>query len=66
MLTSPWVKQEWSKVVSQDVRKNVEELQSKVFMVAGHVKGKTMLPLPVGAENSDYVEELERCVFHEF
>ena len=50
----------WPKVVSQDVSRNVESLKSKIFMVAGHIKGKTMLPLPIGSEKDDYVRELDR------
>ena len=50
----------WPKVVSQDVSRNVESLKSKIFMVAGHIKGKTMLPLPIGSEKDDYVKELDR------
>ena len=50
----------WPKVVSQDVSRNVESLKSKIFMVAGHIKGKTMLPLPIGSEKDGYVRELDR------
>jgi dynein heavy chain len=41
----------WPAVVSQDVQRHVHNLKSSVFVVAGQVKGKTLLPLPVGAES---------------
>ncbi|XP_076454452.1 dynein beta chain, ciliary-like [Babylonia areolata] len=50
----------WPKVVSQDVCRNVGTLKCNVFMVSGHVKGKTLLPLPIGAEHDDFVDELNR------
>ena len=45
---------QWPYVVSQDVRRHVHSLKSAVYVVSGQVKGKTLLPLPVG---SDKVEE---------
>ncbi|KAK7113097.1 dynein beta chain, ciliary-like [Littorina saxatilis] len=56
----------WPKVVSLDVVRNVEHLKCKVFMVAGHVKGKTMLPLPVGSERESYTKELDKGGPNEF
>jgi len=48
-------------VVSQDVMRHVHQLKSNVFVIAGQVKGKTLLPLPVGSEQvSDAVEAEER------
>ena len=41
----------WPAVVSLDVERHVHSLKSSVFVVAGQVKGKTLLPLPVGAES---------------
>lgn len=48
-------------MVSQDVMRHVHQLKSNVFVIAGQVKGKTLLPLPVGSEQvSDAVEAEER------
>ena len=41
---------QWPKVVSQDVTRHVHNLKSNVYVVSGQAKGKTLLPLPVGAE----------------
>ncbi len=40
----------WPHVVSNDVLRHVHHLKSNVYVVAGQVKGKTLLPLPVGTE----------------
>ena len=49
-------------MVSQDVLRHVHTLKSNVFVIAGQVKGKTLLPLPVGSDQvSDAVEAEERC-----
>ena len=42
--------EQWPHVVSQDVLRHVHNLKSSVFVVSGQVQGKTLLPLPVGAE----------------
>jgi dynein heavy chain len=65
MLTNPRNSASWPKVVSKDVQMNVESLHSKLTMIAGHVAGKTMLPLPIGAEKKDYCQQLERLVLPE-
>ncbi|GFN78401.1 dynein heavy chain 9, axonemal, partial [Plakobranchus ocellatus] len=43
----------WPKVVSQDVTRHVHNLKSNVYVVSGQAKGKTLLPLPVGADRVD-------------
>ena len=40
----------WPHVVSKDVIRHVHKLKSSVYVVSGQAKGKTLLPLPVGAE----------------
>ena len=40
----------WPVVVSQDVLRHVHQLKNNVFVIAGQVKGRTLLPLPVGAD----------------
>lgn len=37
-------------MVSQDVLRHVHQLKNNVFVIAGQVKGRTLLPLPVGSE----------------
>ena len=50
----------WPQVVSSDVMRHVHSLKSSVFVVSGQVKGKTLLPLPVGAERvAESIEEAE-------
>eukprot|EP00058_Branchiostoma_floridae_P010281 XP_002595769.1 hypothetical protein BRAFLDRAFT_200305 [Branchiostoma floridae] len=46
----------WPNVVCQDVMRHVHNLKSNVYVVGGQVKGKTLLPLPAGAERMDGVE----------
>ena len=45
-------------MVSQDVMKHVHSLKNKVYVVSGQVKGKTLLPLPVGAERAEEASNL--------
>ena len=50
----------WPQVVSHDVMRHVHSLKSSVYVVSGQVKGKTLLPLPVGAERvAESIEEAE-------
>lgn len=53
--------EQWPAVVSQDVLRHVHTLKSNVFVIAGQVKGKTLLPLPVGSDQvSDAVDADDR------
>ena len=52
--------EQWPHVVSQDVLRHVHNLKSSVYVVAGQVKGKTLLPLPVGTEKVDQVAAEEK------
>ncbi|CAK8695850.1 unnamed protein product [Clavelina lepadiformis] len=55
----------WPAVVSDDVLRHVHKLKSNVYVVAGHVKGKTLLPLPVGSEKVDDAQsEEKRALLH--
>ncbi|CAH1795230.1 unnamed protein product [Owenia fusiformis] len=51
--------EQWPNVVSADVLRHVHNLKSSVYVVAGQVKGKTLLPLPVGTEKVEEVAEKE-------
>lgn len=48
---------QWPHVVSGDVQRHVHNLKSNVYVVAGQVKGKTLLPLPVGTERIEMIQE---------
>lgn len=50
LLTNEKNHEQWPAVVSQDVKRHVHTLKSNVYVVSGQVKGKTLLPLPVGTE----------------
>ncbi|NXU74079.1 DYH9 protein, partial [Oreotrochilus melanogaster] len=50
ILTNKKNHQGWPQVVSKDIIHHVHNLKSTVFRVVGQVKGKTLLPLPVGLE----------------
>ena len=55
--------EQWPAVVSQDVLRHVHSLKSNVFVISGQVKGKTLLPLPVGSDQvSEACEADERLV----
>ena len=56
LLSNPRNHAQWPSVVSQDVLRHVNQLKSDVYVVAGRVEGKTLLPLPVGSEQ---VEEAD-------
>lgn len=47
----------WPVVVSQDVLRHVHQLKNNVFVISGQVKGRTLLPLPVGTEKISNDEE---------
>lgn len=63
---------QWPHVVSQDVLRHVHNLKSSVFVVSGQVQGKTLLPLPVGAEKveenaaqvDDKLDGYDRALVH--
>lgn len=48
--------QNWPHVVSQDVMRHVNTLKSSTFVMAGQVRGKTLLPLPSGSEKVEYID----------
>ena len=41
---------QWPQVVSEDIIRHIRNLKSGVYVLSGQVKGKTLLPLPVGME----------------
>ena len=61
--------QNWPVVVSQDVLRHVHQLKNNVFVISGQVKGRTLLPLPVGSETikeeaDETVDSYERNLVH--
>ena len=47
---------QWPNVVSKDVTRHVHDLKGNVFVMTGQAKGKTLLPMPIGA---DRVEDID-------
>lgn len=47
----------WPQVVSADVTRHSHRLKSDVYVVSGQAKGKTLLPLPVGADKVDMEDD---------
>ncbi|XP_051576917.1 dynein axonemal heavy chain 11 [Myxocyprinus asiaticus] len=47
----------WPNSVSQDVKKHIENLQSKVSVVTGELYGKTILPIPAIQEWIEHCQE---------
>jgi dynein heavy chain len=60
LLTNEKNHDQWPKVVSEDVRRHVHNLKSNVYVVSGQAKGKTLLPLPVGTDKVEVMEEDEK------
>ena len=55
----------WPTVVSQDILRHVHQLKNHVYVISGQVKGRTLLPLPVGAEKAAFIENSQaRFVFY--
>ncbi|XP_072501166.1 dynein axonemal heavy chain 9 [Notamacropus eugenii] len=56
ILTNEKNHQDWPNAIYQDVRRHIHSLQSDLIVLLGQVKGKTLLPLPVGSENMESVD----------
>lgn len=64
----------WPAVVSKDLLRHVHDLKSSVYVLTGQVKGRTLLPMPIGAEQfKDMMKQGARysivffcCVLHMF
>lgn len=46
---------DWPHVVCQDVQRHAHSLQGDLLVLLEQLKGKTLLPLPVGAEQLELV-----------
>jgi len=47
----------WPEVVAHDVLRHVQNIKSRVYVVSGQVRGKTLLPLPVGADRPESLQD---------
>jgi len=47
----------WPEVVAYDVLRHVHNIKSRVYVVSGQVRGKTLLPLPVRADRPESLQE---------
>ncbi|KAL4648151.1 dynein heavy chain 9, axonemal-like [Arapaima gigas] len=55
----------WPQVVSQDIKQHVHSLKTSVSVMAGKVRGKTLLPLPAGLERVDQAAlEKDKSILH--
>nr|XP_021499024.1 dynein heavy chain 9, axonemal [Meriones unguiculatus] len=46
---------DWPHMVCQDVRRHAHSLQCDLLVILEQVKGRTLLPLPAGSENMEFV-----------
>lgn len=47
---------DWPHIVCQDIRHHAHSLQSDLLVILEHMKGRTLLPLPVGSEKVEFVD----------
>ncbi|XP_055450236.1 dynein axonemal heavy chain 9 [Psammomys obesus] len=47
---------DWPHMVCQDVRRHAHSLQCDLLVILEQVKGRTLLPLPAGSENMEFVD----------
>ncbi|XP_059524579.1 dynein axonemal heavy chain 9 [Myotis daubentonii] len=47
---------DWPPVVCQDIQRHAHSLQCDLMVLLEQVRGKTLLPLPVGSENMEFVD----------
>lgn len=47
---------DWPHVVCQDVQQHAHSLQCDLLVILEQVRGKTLLPLPVGSEKMKFVD----------
>ncbi|MBN3294078.1 DYH11 protein, partial [Polypterus senegalus] len=50
----------WPHVVSEDIKKQLEKLKSKMILLRGKAEGRTLLPLPMAVEQSEETFTRER------
>lgn len=47
---------DWPHLVCQDIRHHAHSLQCDLLVILEHMKGRTLLPLPVGSEKVEFVD----------
>jgi dynein heavy chain len=52
LLQNPSNNESWPKVLSQDILRHALGIKNKVHILNGQMKGKTLLPVPIGAERA--------------
>uniref|UniRef100_A0A8C9A2Y5 Dynein axonemal heavy chain 9 n=1 Tax=Prolemur simus TaxID=1328070 RepID=A0A8C9A2Y5_PROSS len=62
MLANEKNRQDWPHMVCQDVRQHAHSLHCDLLVILEQVKGKTLLPLPVGSEKMAYVDSQSETV----
>ncbi|KAL4135288.1 hypothetical protein QTP88_006906 [Uroleucon formosanum] len=63
LLANPENHKNWATVVSLDVKEHVHSLKSTVYQVKGQINGQTILPMPVGVERLDNIEQIVKDSF---
>lgn len=55
---------DWPHMVCQDVRRHAHSLQCDLLVILEQVKGRTLLPLPVGSEKVEFVDPESETVLN--
>ncbi|XP_049715503.1 dynein axonemal heavy chain 9 isoform X4 [Elephas maximus indicus] len=56
---------DWPHTVYQDVRRHADSLQCDLMVILEQVKGKTLLPLPVGSEKMEFEDSESETVYED-
>ncbi len=53
---------DYLKVISNDLSRHLNNLKNKTYVISGQMKGKTQLPIPIGADKltDDYINRARR------
>ncbi|XP_069339362.1 dynein axonemal heavy chain 9 [Eulemur rufifrons] len=62
MLANKKNRRDWPHMVCQDVRQHAHSLQCDLLVILEQVKGKTLLPLPVGLEKMAFVDSQSETI----
>uniref|UniRef100_A0A3Q2TME4 Dynein axonemal heavy chain 11 n=1 Tax=Fundulus heteroclitus TaxID=8078 RepID=A0A3Q2TME4_FUNHE len=57
VLSNGLKREDWPRVVSEDIHRHLERLRSKVVTLRGHAEGRTLLPLPLCVKLHRRLEE---------
>jgi len=56
LLTNENNHKSWPDVVAEDVVRHVHIIKNRIHVLTGQVRGKTLLPLPDGAEKVEHAD----------